>query len=85
MIERIKEEQKGLIIIPDSLQGKAQVGIVRAVASGKIDDTGKRIPLSVDLGEKILFGKYSGSDVKLDGVEYIIMRETDILGVLHDD
>ena len=76
------EEKIGGIIIPDSAKEKPQRAKVVAVGAGKIDDSGKRIPLDVKSGDRILFGKYSGNEVKLDGIEYIIMREDDVLGIL---
>ncbi len=84
LIKRIAEESKtkGGIIIPDTAKEKPQEGKVVAVGAGKVDDSGKLIPLGVKVGDKILFGKYSGSEVKLDGEEHLIMREEDIMGVL---
>ncbi len=78
-----KEAKKGSIIIPDTAKEKPQEGEVMAVGPGRITDDGKRQPMEVKVGDKILFGKYSGSEVKLDGEEYLIMREDDVLGVLH--
>jgi chaperonin GroES len=84
LVQRVQEEErtKGGIIIPDTAKEKPQEGKVVAVGKGKVGDNGKVIPLDVKAGDKILFGKYSGSEVKLDGEEYLIMREEDILGVL---
>ena len=84
LVERVEEEQKtkGGIIIPDTAKEKPQEGKVVAVGPGKRNDEGKVIPLGVKNGDRILFGKYSGSEIKLNGNEYIIMREDDILGVL---
>jgi chaperonin GroES len=84
IVERIEEEEKtkGGIIIPDTAKEKPQEGKVIAVGKGKVTDDGKVLPLSVKAGDKILFGKYSGTEVKLDGNEYLIMREDDILGVV---
>jgi chaperonin GroES len=84
IVERTAEEEqtKGGIIIPDSAKEKPQEGKVVAVGKGKLSDEGKLIPLSVKAGDKILFGKYAGTEVKLNGNEYLIMREDDILGVL---
>jgi chaperonin GroES len=84
LIKRIKEEEKtkGGIIIPDTAKEKPQEGKVVAVGKGKHDDNGKLIPLEVKAGDKILFGKYSGSEVKIDGEEHLIVREDDILGIL---
>ncbi len=84
LVQRVEEETKtkGGIIIPDSAKEKPAEGKVIAVGNGKLDDAGKRIPLEVKVGNKILFGKYSGSEVKIDGDEYLIMREDDVLGVI---
>ena len=84
LVKRIKEEErtKGGIIIPDTAKEKPQEGKVVAVGKGKYGDDGKLIPIEVKAGDKILFGKYSGSEVKLDGEEHIIMREDDILGII---
>ncbi len=84
IVKRVKEEEKtkGGIIIPDTAKEKPQEGKVVAVGKGKISDEGKLIPPTVKAGDRILFGKYSGSEIKLDGSEYLIMREDDILGVL---
>jgi chaperonin GroES len=84
IVERINEEDrtKGGIIIPDSAKEKPQEGKVIAVGKGKVNDDGKVSPVGVKVGDKILFGKYSGSEIKLNGSEYLIMREDDILGVL---
>ena len=77
-----KETRKGGIIIPDSAKEKPQEGKVIAVGNGKVNDEGKKIPLDVKTGAKILFGKYSGSEVTLDDVEYLILREEDVLCIL---
>ena len=84
LVLRIEEEEKtsGGIIIPDTAKEKPQEGKVVAVGPGKLDDDGKRIPLEVKKNDRILFGKYSGTDIKIDGVEHLIMREDDILGVI---
>ena len=84
IVKRIAEEEKtkGGIIIPDTAKEKPQEGKVVAVGKGKMSDEGKLIPLDVKVGDRILFGKYSGSEVKLDGEEHLIMREDDILGVI---
>ena len=84
IVQRLEEgEQKiGGIIIPDSAKEKPQQGKVIAAGAGKAKDDGKRIPLDVKTGDKILFGKYSGQEIKLDGEEYLIMREDDVLGVI---
>jgi chaperonin GroES len=84
IVKRIEEEEKtkGGIIIPDTAKEKPQEGKVIAVGKGKTNDEGKLIPLDVKVGDKILFGKYSGTEVKLNGEEHLIMREDDILGVV---
>jgi chaperonin GroES len=84
IVKRVEEEEKtsGGIIIPDTAKEKPQQGKVIAVGKGKVGDDGKLIPLDVKVGDKILFGKYSGSEVKLNGDEHLIMREDDILGVI---
>jgi chaperonin GroES len=86
LVERIEEgEQKiGGIIIPDSAKEKPQQGKVIAVGAGKADKDGKRIPLDVKAGDTILFGKYSGQEIKMDGNEYLIMREDEVLGVVEN-
>ena len=81
-IEEAEEKTKGGIIIPDTAKEKPQQGKVIAVGKGKVNDDGKITPLDVKVGDRILFGKYSGSEIKLDGDEHLIMREDDILGVL---
>ena len=80
--EEEKEVKKGGIIIPDTAKEKPQEGKVIAVGGGKVNEDGKKIPLDVKAGDKILFGKYSGSEVKLDDKEYLIMREEDVLAIL---
>jgi chaperonin GroES len=84
VIERIDAEAKttGGIIIPDTAQEKPQQGKVVAVGPGGRDDSGKLIPIDLKVGDRILFGKWSGTEVKIDGVEYLIMKESDIMGVL---
>jgi len=84
LVERLEEKEvkKGGIIIPDTAKEKPQEGKVIAVGNGKVTDEGKKIPLDVKAGDKILFGKYSGSEVKLDDKEYLIMREDDVLAIL---
>jgi chaperonin GroES len=84
IVKRIEEEEKtkGGIIIPDTAKEKPQEGKVIAVGKGKVNDDGKLTPLDVKVGDKILFGKYSGSEIKLNGEEHLIMREDDILGVV---
>ena len=84
LVVRVEEEQKtaGGIIIPDTAKEKPQEGKIIAAGPGKIDDNGKRTPLNVKKGDKILFSKYAGTEIKIDGVEHIFMKEDDILGVL---
>jgi chaperonin GroES len=84
IIKRIAEEEKtrGGIIIPDTAKEKPGEGEVVAVGSGKADDKGKIRPLDVKKGDRVLFGKYSGSEIKVDGVDHIILREDEILGVI---
>jgi len=84
LVKRIEEgEQKvGGIIIPDSAKEKPQQGKVVAVGAGKVKDDGKRIPLDVKEGDTILFGKYSGQEIKLEGEEFLIMREEEVLAII---
>ncbi len=84
LVQRIEEEEKtkGGIIIPDSAKEKPQEGKVVAVGNGKINEDGTVTPLDVKRGDKILFSKYSGSEVNLDGDEHLIMREDDVLAIL---
>ena len=84
LVKRIKEEEKtkGGIIIPDTAQEKPQEGKVVAVGKGKVADDGKLVPPEVKAGDKILFGKYSGSEIKLEGDDLIVLREDDILGII---
>jgi len=84
VIKRIEAEEKssGGIIIPDTAKEKPQEGEVIAVGPGGRDESGKLIPIDVKVGDRVLFGKWSGTEVKLDGVEYIIMKESDLMGVL---
>ena len=86
IVQRLEEsEQKvGGIIIPDTAKEKPQQGKVIAVGSGKVKDDGTRIPLDVKAGDTILFGKYSGQEIKLDGQEYLIMREDEVLAVMEN-
>ena len=77
-----QDNKHGNIIIPDSAKEKPQEGKVIAVGTGTVTDEGKNRPLAVKAGDRILFGKYSGSEVKLDGEEYLIMKEEDVLGIL---
>jgi len=85
IVKRVEEEQKtaGGIIIPDTAKEKPQEGEVVAVGPGKRDDDGKRIALEIKAGDRILFGKYAGSEIKIDGEEHIFMREDDILAILN--
>jgi chaperonin GroES len=84
IVKRLEEEEKtkGGIIIPDTAKEKPQEGKVIAVGKGKLTEEGKLIPLDVKAGDRILFGKYSGTEVKIEGEEHLIMREEDILGVI---
>ena len=85
MVKRLEngvEKTKGGIIIPDSAKQKPEQGKIVAVGKGKVNDDGKLMPVGVKVGDTILFGKYSGSEVELDGEEHLIMREEDILGVV---
>jgi chaperonin GroES len=87
VVKRIEAEEKsaGGIIIPDTAKEKPQQGEVIAVDPGGRDETGKLIPIDVKAGDRVLFGKWSGTEVKLDGVEYLIIKESDIMGVLGED
>jgi chaperonin GroES len=84
LVQRVEEETKtkGGIIIPDTAKEKPAEGKVRAVGNGKVGDDGKRVALEIKVGDRILFGKYSGTEVKIEGEEYLIMREDDVLGVI---
>jgi chaperonin GroES len=84
LVERLEEQEqvRGGIIIPDTAKEKPQEGMVIAVGTGKVTEEGKRLALDVKVGDKILFGKYSGSEVKVDDKDYLIMREEDILAIL---
>lgn len=84
LVQRLEEnEQKiGGIIVPDTAKEKPQQAQVKAVGNGKLLETGERAPLDIKAGDRILFGKYSGSDIKIDGQEYLILKEDEILGVL---
>lgn len=77
-----KEVQKGGIIIPDSAKEKPIEGRVKAIGEGKLNDQGKRTPLTVKVGDKVLYGKYAGTEIKIDGDDYLLMREDDILGII---
>jgi chaperonin GroES len=84
VVKRIEEEEttKGGIIIPDTAKEKPQEGKVIAVGKGKVNDKGDRLPLDVKKNDRILFGKYAGSEITIDGEEYVIMREDDIIAVV---
>jgi chaperonin GroES len=84
IVKRIEEEEKtkGGIIIPDSAKEKPIEGQVIAVGPGKLNDSGTKVAPEVKAGDRVLFGKYSGTEVKIDGVEHLIMREDDILGII---
>jgi chaperonin GroES len=84
LVQRVEEEKttKGGIIIPDTAKEKPAEGKVVAVGNGKVSEDGKRIALEVKKGDRILFGKYSGTEVKISGEEYLIMREEDVLGII---
>ena len=87
VVKRIDAEEKssGGIIIPDTAKEKPSQGEIVAVGPGGRDESGKLIPLDVKAGDRVLFGKWSGTEVKLDGVEYLIMKESDIMGVITDE
>jgi chaperonin GroES len=84
VVKRVEEQQQmqGGLYIPDTAKEKPQEGEVVAVGKGKRLEDGKVVPLDVEVGNRILFGKYSGSDIKIDGEEYLIMREDEVLGIL---
>jgi chaperonin GroES len=84
MVKRLEvgEEKSGGIIIPDSAKEKPQQAMVEAVGSGKMLEDGKRVPVDVKPGDRILFGKYSGAEIKIEGQEYLILREDEILAIL---
>lgn len=85
IVERLEaEEKKGAIIIPDSAKEKPKKGKVVAVGKGKTDEEGKRIPMNVKTGDKVIFASYAGSDVEVEDKEYVIMREEDVLGIIED-
>jgi chaperonin GroES len=86
LVERIEEEvKKGGIIIPDSAKEKPQQGKVIAVGPGRVDEKGNRIPMEVKKGDTILFGKYSGNEIRIGEEEHLIMREDDVLGVIEKE
>jgi len=84
LVKRLEEEEttKGGIIIPDTAKEKPSEGLVVAVGKGKVLENGTQLPLDVKKNDRILFGKYSGTDIKIEGEEYLIMREDDVLGVI---
>ena len=84
LVRRLEEQddKHGSIIIPDTAKEKPQEGKVIAIGTGRVTEDGKKLPLALKEGDRILFGKYSGSEVKLDGHEYLIMKEEDVLGVV---
>ena len=84
IVKRLEEERKtaGGIVIPDTAAEKPSMGEVVAAGPGKTDDNGKLVPMGVKVGEKILFGKYSGQEFKLEGADYLHMREDDVIGVV---
>jgi chaperonin GroES len=84
LVKRLEEgeQRRGGIIIPDSAKEKPQQALVKAVGSGKLMETGERVAPEVKPGDRILFGKYSGSEIKIDGDEFLILKEDEILGVL---
>ena len=86
VVKRIEAEEKsaGGIIIPDTAKEKPQQGEVISVGPGGRDESGKLIPIDLKAGDRVLFGKWSGTEVKLDGVEYLIMKESDIMGILEE-
>ncbi|MEN3014305.1 MAG: co-chaperone GroES [Endomicrobiia bacterium] len=79
-----KEVKKGNIIIPDTAKEKPQQGEVIAVGKGKITEDGKLLPMDVKVGDKVLYGKYSGTEIKIDGQEYLILHQDDILGIIEE-
>jgi chaperonin GroES len=86
VVKRIDAEEKtaGGIIIPDTAKEKPQQGEIITVGAGGRDETGKLIPIDLSVGDRVLFGKWSGTEIKLDGVEYLIMKESDVMGVLEE-
>ncbi|PID73404.1 MAG: co-chaperone GroES [Desulfobacterales bacterium] len=84
LVKRVEEETttRGGIIIPDTAKEKPAEGVVKAVGAGKVADDGKKTPLELKEGDRILFGKYSGTEVKVDGEDFLIMREDDVLGII---
>ncbi len=86
LVKRIAEEEKtkGGIIIPDAAKEKPQEGLVVAVGEGKTLDNGQKVAVAVKAGDKVLFGKYSGTEIKIDGDEHLILREDDVLGIVEE-
>lgn len=86
LVKRVESETKtaGGIIIPDSAQEKPMEGEVVSVGTGNRDESGKLVPLDVKAGDRILFGKWSGTEVKMDGTDYLIMKESDIMGIIEN-
>jgi chaperonin GroES len=86
VVKRLEEEEKtkGGIIIPDAAKEKPQEGRVVAVGDGKVLESGQKSPLTVKVGDKILFGKYSGTEIKIDGEEHLILREDDVLAIIEE-
>ncbi len=84
LVKRIeeKEQKRGTIIIPDTAKEKPMEGKVIAVGGGKIDDKGKKVPLEVKAGDRVLFGKYAGTEIKIDDQEHVILREDEVLGII---
>ncbi len=84
LVKRVEEEEKtkGGIIIPDTAKEKPAEGKIVAVGNGRLGDDGKRIPLEVKKGDRVLFGKYGGQEIKVEGEEYLILREDDVLGII---
>lgn len=80
--QEAQEVTKGGIILPDTAQEKPIEGLVLAVGAGKVSEDGKLVPMNVKVGDKVLYGKYSGTEISLDGEKYLIMRESDIFGIL---
>jgi chaperonin GroES len=84
LVKRVeeKEQKRGGIIIPDTAKEKPMEGKVIAVGAGKVNDEGKRTPLEVKVGDRVIFGKYSGTEIKLDHEEHVILREDEVLGII---
>lgn len=85
IVEPVEQEETiagGMLVLPETAKEKPQHGVVLAAGAGKLDDDGDRIPMDVKVGDKVLFAKYAGTEIKLDGKKVLIMKESDILGVL---